>query len=115
MRPYYATLVCGKASAEGDVEICNAGHCPPLLLHEGSVSPIVATGLPVGMFCEERYSATRLQLAKGDRLLLYTDGLSESRDHSNIEYGEHRLWSTLGDCHHLPPAGLVSKLREDVR
>jgi phosphoserine phosphatase RsbU/P len=115
MRPYYATLVCGKASADGDVEICNAGHCPPLLLHEGNVSPIVATGLPVGMFTQERFAATRLQLDRGDRLLLYTDGLSEARDRANSEYGEHRLWSVLSKCHDLPAATLVDKLREDVR
>src|SRR6266850_2215599 len=39
MRPYYATLVCGKASANGQVEICNAGHCPPLFMHDGITTP----------------------------------------------------------------------------
>src|SRR5260370_13432873 len=38
MRPYYATLVCGKAAASGEVEICNAGHCFPLVMHSGNVS-----------------------------------------------------------------------------
>src|SRR6202171_4519778 len=78
MRPYYATLVCGKATTSGEVDICNAGHCLPLLLHNGTVSPIPSTGLPIGMFCEERYSSTQIKLDKGDRLLLYTDGLSEA-------------------------------------
>src|SRR6266576_4449579 len=40
MRPYYATLVCGKAATNGAVEICNAGHVAPLLLQHGSVSAI---------------------------------------------------------------------------
>src|SRR6202171_5472652 len=75
MRPFYATLVCGKAATCGEVEICNAGHFSPLLLHDGNVTAIAATGLPVGMFCEERYSSTLIKLGKGDRLLLYTDGL----------------------------------------
>src|SRR5437868_11565785 len=61
MRPYYATLVCGKASPDGRVEICNAGHCAPLFLHSGDVSPIAATGLPIGMFCQERYESANLQ------------------------------------------------------
>src|SRR6266850_1332594 len=85
MRPYYATLVCGKASANGDVEICNAGHCPPLFLHGGSMRPIAATGLPVGMFCQESYGSTHFKFTRGDRLLLYTDGLSEARDQTNEE------------------------------
>src|SRR6267143_415283 len=40
MRPYYATLVCGKAAPDARVEICNAGHCAPLLIPDDVVSPI---------------------------------------------------------------------------
>ena len=114
MRPYYATLVCGKANTDGAVEICNAGHVAPLVLQDGRVSPIAATGLPIGMFCQERYSSTQIQLGKGDRLLLYTDGLSEARDHNNVEYGDERLPSVLGDCQELPALALVKKLLADV-
>ena len=114
MRPYYATLVCGKASVNGAVEICNAGHCSPLLLHDGNISAIAATGLPVGMFCQERYSSTQIELGKGDRLLLYTDGLSEARDRQNCEYGDHRLTRFLGECHKLSAVELISRLLQDV-
>jgi len=114
MRPYYATLVCGKAAACGEVEICNAGHCSPLLLHDGNVTAIAATGLPVGMFCEEHYSSTQIKLGKGDRLLLYTDGLSEARDQHDREYGDDRLPALLGECHQLPAVALVNRLLEDV-
>lgn len=115
MRPYYATLVCGKAAPDGRVEVCNAGHCPPLYLHDGEVSPIAATGLPVGMFCQEKYESAQITLDKGDRLLLYTDGLSEARDVANLEYGDSRIHSLLSDCSQLPAASLVGRLLEDVR
>jgi phosphoserine phosphatase RsbU/P len=115
MRPYYATLVCGKAAANGEVEICNAGHCPPLLLQNGGVSSIAATGLPVGMFCQERYSAARVRLEKGDRLVLYTDGLSEARDRTNVEYGDDRLPALLRECQALPARDLVGRLLSDVQ
>jgi phosphoserine phosphatase RsbU/P len=115
MRPYYATLVCGKAATSGEVEVCNAGHCFPLLLQDGRVSQIAATGLPIGMFCRERYSCTQLKLNKGDRLLLYTDGLSEARDRANVEYGEDRLQSVLSESSRLPAGALVSRLLKDVR
>jgi serine phosphatase RsbU (regulator of sigma subunit) len=114
MRPYYATLVCGKASMDGDVEICNAGHCPPLVLHDGAVSPIDSTGFPVGMFRQKSYTASRVRIDKGDRLLLYTDGLSEARDHQSTEYGAARLRSLLSESHHLPAGALISRLLEDV-
>ena len=114
MRPYYATLVCGKAAPGGEMEICNAGHCSPLLLHDGNVTAIAATGLPVGMFCDERYSSTQIKLGKGDRLLLYTDGLSEARDRHDREYGDDRLPALLGECHQLPALAFVNRLLDDV-
>jgi len=114
MRPYYATLVCGKASKSGEMEICNAGHVAPLLLHDGGVTPIAATGLPIGMFCHERYSSTRVKLGKGDRLLLYTDGLSEARNRNDCEYGDERLSMFLNGCPQLPAISLVKELLEDL-
>jgi sigma-B regulation protein RsbU (phosphoserine phosphatase) len=114
MRPYYATLVCGKASVHGEVEVCNAGHCPPLVMHDGTLSPIAATGLPVGMFCQETYETVRVNLNKGDRLLLYTDGLSEARDPANEEYGG-RLHSFVSRCADFKAPKLVTQLIEDMR
>ena len=47
---HYATLVCGKAGASGEIEICNAGHLPPLLVSARGVTEVAATGLPSGRF-----------------------------------------------------------------
>lgn len=63
---------------------------------------------------QEHYSSTQVTLGKGDRLLLYTDGLSEARDHHDREYGDDRLPALLGECHQLPAVALVSRLLEDV-
>lgn len=104
---HYATLVCGKASPNGDVEICNAGHLPPLLVHQGSVKSIDATGLPVGIFCSEHFSVNRFQMQKGDSLFLYTDGFSETLDGAGSEYGDERLARILGQNHRLSPKGLI--------
>jgi phosphoserine phosphatase RsbU/P len=114
MRPYYATLVCGRASAHGEVEICNAGHCPPLLLRGQVVTPVAATGLPVGMFCQERYETVSFNLKRNDRLLLYTDGLSEARNAATEEYGGC-LKNILSSCADLSAAKVVSRLVEDMR
>ena len=115
MRPYYATLVCGKASANGTIEICNAGHCAPLHLHDGNVTPIPATGLPLGMFCNQTYSATTIDAVKGDRLVLYTDGLSEARNHDEEEYGKDRLQMMLNQFHEHPTDSLLTQVVDDAR
>ena len=115
MRPYYATLVCGRATANGAIEICNAGHCAPLHLHDGQVTSVPATGLPLGMFCDQRYGVTTLDAAQGDRLVLYTDGLSETRDKNDDEYGKDRLQLMLSQSHALPTQALVTRVLEDAR
>jgi sigma-B regulation protein RsbU (phosphoserine phosphatase) len=110
---HYATLVCGKTDRSGTVEICNAGHLPPLLFQAGDVRRIDATGLPVGMFCNEHFTCTRLQLQKGDTLLLYTDGFSEALNSGGTEYGAERLAELLKAHHELPPHDLLNACMRD--
>jgi sigma-B regulation protein RsbU (phosphoserine phosphatase) len=87
----HATLVCGRVSPDGNVEICNAGHCPPLVRERDRVTGVEPTGLPVGTFYSSRYGSRTLHLNAGDALVLYTDGLTEARDAGGEEYGAERL------------------------
>jgi sigma-B regulation protein RsbU (phosphoserine phosphatase) len=91
MSEHFATMVFGKASVSGEMEIVNAGHCPPLWIRGGDVTPLEATGLPLGMFCSGDYPVQTIRLTQGDTLLLYTDGLSEAANASDEEYGAERL------------------------
>jgi phosphoserine phosphatase RsbU/P len=111
---HYATLVCGKASTNGEVEVCNAGHLPPLLVHQGTVQSIEATGLPVGVFCSEQFSVNRFQMEPGDTLFLYTDGFSETQDRSGYEYGKERLSRLLNDNHALSCKDLIETCLRDL-
>ncbi|HEX8139514.1 MAG TPA: SpoIIE family protein phosphatase [Pyrinomonadaceae bacterium] len=104
---HFATLVCGKAGKSGEVEICNAGHLPPIWLHKGEVKTIEPGGLPVGVFCDEHFTISRVQMEPGDTLLLYTDGLSEAQDDSGSEYGRERLIELAGRSHMLSSEALV--------
>ena len=112
---HYATLVCGRADASGVVEICNAGHLPPLLLRGGEATLVEATGLPVGIFCNEQFTSEKFATGPGDTLFLFTDGLSESRDQAGGEYGTARLRSLLCRNHSLLPAELIGACLEDLR
>ncbi len=115
MPAYYATLVCGRARRSGAIEICNAGHCPPLLISKGEVTSIDATGLPIGIFCREQYSAREFQLEPGDSLLLYTDGLTESLDPMDTEYGTERLSRMVSVNHSFAPQALTAACLDDAR
>jgi sigma-B regulation protein RsbU (phosphoserine phosphatase) len=101
---HYATMVCGRASASGEIEICNAGHPPPLLIRSGEVVALDATGLPVGMFCCEAFPTRTVRLGSGDLLLLYTDGLIEAENAAGAEYGAERLQALAGSVTWQPKA-----------
>jgi len=112
---HFATLVCGKVDAVGEVEICNAGHLPPFVIQRGAIEKIDSTGLPLGMFCDTSYEVRKLQFSPGGTILLYTDGVSEARDRSGVEYGAERLHDFVKENRSLPPKELVSALTEDLR
>jgi sigma-B regulation protein RsbU (phosphoserine phosphatase) len=111
----FATLVFGKASKSGEIDICNAGHCPPLLVREGEINLVKPTGLPLGILSSGEYSMDRVQLVPGDSLLLYTDGLSEARDKADTEYGAERLARLVKGRHMLPPKELINVCLEDLK
>jgi sigma-B regulation protein RsbU (phosphoserine phosphatase) len=110
----YATLICGLAKPTGDVEIHNAGHCPAIMVGSGGVLRIESTGLPLGMFHEVDFSATRLHMQTGDMLLLYTDGLSEARC-ADEEYGVDRVTRVVRQAAAKRPAELVAACLSDLQ
>lgn len=114
MSTHFATLACGIANPAGEIEICNAGHCPPILVRENNIEPLPTTGLPLGMFCTGNYSTEKIKLAPGESLFLYSDGLSEARNKSNIQYGEMRLFDLLSKSLSSSPQELVDSCLEDL-
>jgi sigma-B regulation protein RsbU (phosphoserine phosphatase) len=111
---YFATLVCGHFNGDGEVEVCNAGHCYPLHAGHGGMTRVESTGLPLGLFAEGEYGSHKLRLARGDSLVLYTDGLSESCDGGGQQYGSGRLTSLLERHGALAPREVVAAILEDV-
>jgi anti-sigma regulatory factor (Ser/Thr protein kinase) len=91
-------------AAAGSIELASAGHPPPLVVEAQGRTRMLAVdpGLPLGVPGLEpgnRYTATRLPLAPGDRLVLYTDGLVEGCD-VPVGDGLRRLERGLGG---MPP------------
>jgi sigma-B regulation protein RsbU (phosphoserine phosphatase) len=112
---HYATLVLGRADGAGGLEICNAGHVPPLLLREGEVQAVGTTGFPVGMVGDRSYEVVRATLEPGDSLFLYTDGLVEARGDADVEFGEDRLKRLLHMNRRLTPRALADACLADLR
>jgi sigma-B regulation protein RsbU (phosphoserine phosphatase) len=87
----YATFFLAILSpATGEVQFCNAGHCPAFLVHDGKTELLAATGVPIGMFDGSKYVEKRRELAPGDLLVIYSDGVTEAAWKHEF-YGEERL------------------------
>jgi serine phosphatase RsbU (regulator of sigma subunit) len=70
----------------------NAGHYPPILIRgDGSVERLVPGGPVMGVFADPAYEQGRVPIGSGDRLVLFTDGITEARNSDDVEFGEERL------------------------
>lgn len=111
---HYATLVCGRAKANGMVEICNSGHPLPLMVDKRGVTALMESGRPFGMFPDEEFSITEVSMKPGESLVLYSDGVSEATDIFGDEYGATRLRNVVRGGHEMHPSTLVAACRDDV-
>jgi serine phosphatase RsbU (regulator of sigma subunit) len=89
---------------------------PALVLREGVVEELLSTGPPIGFFERPEIQLQSYSFAKGDRLLLYTDGIIETANASGEPYGLERLKQllrTTADADHLEFLGLLFQALTD--
>lgn len=102
---------------EGLLRYAQGGHNPPILVCEGRSGRRLlecASGMPLGVDPGCRYEDHTIQLAPGDTILLYSDGLTEARGRDGELYGEARLCRRLDEVIHLPVERLLEAVRHDV-
>jgi sigma-B regulation protein RsbU (phosphoserine phosphatase) len=110
----FATLVVGKASADGEVETVNAGHLPPLVIKGDVKGELTQAGLPLGMFCEAEFASQKVKLDSGDSLLLFTDGVTETTNGDGVEFGTERLSESINGHSFAGPSDLIAKCVGEV-
>ncbi|HSW48815.1 MAG TPA: SpoIIE family protein phosphatase, partial [Bryobacteraceae bacterium] len=88
----YATLFFGMLTRDGVLQYVNAGHGVVLLARAGGrVEDLHPTGPPIGMLEEAAHSVEQARLSSGDKLVLYTDGLSDAEDARGQVFGARRI------------------------
>src|SRR5262245_23421615 len=80
----------------GTLDYCNAGHPPSLLLHAGGqLESLAEGGTLLGVAVDASFTGGRVELQPGDILLAYSDGILESRNDADQEFGCERLEAQL--------------------
>ncbi|HET7451998.1 MAG TPA: SpoIIE family protein phosphatase [Thermoanaerobaculia bacterium] len=112
----FATLFLGVFHTRtGELQYVSAGHNPALLVRaDGAVEWLPATGRPVGMLPDSTWTEARAFVRAGDRLCVYTDGITEAQNPVQDEFGTERLAAYLSRVAGLPVRDAASALFGEV-
>lgn len=115
MTTKFVSLFYGEIEEEGNFIYVNAGHPPPLHFHEGGVTTLKQTGMVLGPSATSTYSRGFLSLARGDALLLFTDGIVEATDPRGREFGIERLKKAFTALRERPADEIPRQIIEGVK
>jgi sigma-B regulation protein RsbU (phosphoserine phosphatase) len=109
------TLFYGELDTRnGRLRYVNAGHNAPVLIRHQQLDRLPATGIALGVVPAAAYEDAEVMLSPGDRLLVFTDGITEALDREEREYGDARLEGLLGTLRALAAVDLVRRVEADV-
>jgi serine phosphatase RsbU (regulator of sigma subunit) len=91
----FATLFYGVLDPYGRLVYCNGGHNPPFLFGPSGVRRLEAGGPVVGLLSGALYDEGTEQLAPGDRIVVFSDGVSEALSKTGEEFSDDRLLAVL--------------------
>jgi len=111
----YATLFYAEVEHDsGRVRYLNAGHNPAFLIRPGGIERLGASSFPLGMLPGVAYEECVLDLAPGDVLLAYSDGLTEASNARGEEFGAARLEALAAGLGNLEPPQVGERLLSEV-
>jgi sigma-B regulation protein RsbU (phosphoserine phosphatase) len=92
----FVTFFYGTIDQQGILRYVNAGHNPPMIVHQdGGVEELEESDIVLGAFDFSKYTDRRTKLEPGDTICLYTDGITEAKSKSGEMFGEERLTEIL--------------------
>jgi serine phosphatase RsbU (regulator of sigma subunit) len=92
----YATLFYSILGSDGLLRWSNAAHCPPIVLRtDGATEFLSTSGMPVGLLEIARYEVNTTQLQPGDKVIIYTDGLTDAHSEEGQLFGTKRLLGVI--------------------
>jgi sigma-B regulation protein RsbU (phosphoserine phosphatase) len=112
---FISCFICDLDMTTGQLRYVNAGHNPPIIFSkDGQVRRLDPTGFCLGMFPAVSYDIAEVTVEKGETIVLYTDGITDTRDNTNQDFGENRLIGLLKKNAKKPAAEIVSKVNTEL-
>jgi sigma-B regulation protein RsbU (phosphoserine phosphatase) len=111
----YATLFYCTVGRGGELCWSNAGHPTPILVRGSELVPLESTGLPLGMLEAATYDMKKIHLLPGDKIVMYSDGLSEAENAEGVFFDRKGFAETLLANASLGCTELQAKLIEAVQ
>ena len=114
---YITFFIAVLDAKSGTLNIVNAGHNPALLLRkDGRLEEIESGGIGLGMLdLGLPYSGQNLNIEKGDKLFLYTDGIPEAMNLNDEEYSDERMIEFFQKHSDQAPQEFIRRIVEDVK
>jgi phosphoserine phosphatase RsbU/P len=109
----FITLFYGLLDvATGELDYVNAGHNPPLLLSAatGHLQELAEGTLPIGILANQDYAVQRMRIAPGDRLVAFSDGITEAMNAAGELFDDARLLAAIQAQGHLSATALVQTI-----
>jgi phosphoserine phosphatase RsbU/P len=99
----------------GGVAFLNAGHNPPLIVHAaGTIEHLAAGGMPLGISADAEFREGRTQLQPGDALVIYSDGVTETNNPCDEEFGVDRLQKIIVNNLERSAAGIRDRIEAEL-
>jgi len=114
---WYATCFFAKIHVtQLKMTYSRAGHELPLWIHSdsGETTWLEGEGMPLGIFPDSRYVTQQIQLKEGDRLLFYTDGLTDTINPAGERFGHERLAELFSKHSGLSLMNLLKVLEKEI-
>jgi phosphoserine phosphatase RsbU/P len=107
----YATIFYCTIDRAGVMQYINAGHCSPIVMSRGEkVQYLETTGVPAGLVDDAEFSVETVQLKPGDRIVIYSDGVTDAQDVEGNFFGRRRLRDLIEESPDLSAPDLHSSL-----
>ena len=117
MHQFFVTLFLGILNVKkGELNYCNAAHTKSFILKKNGIITELnqSHGLPLGLYTDKNYKDSKIELNEGDKIILYTDGVTDLLDDNKQRFGAERLKKSLVPLNELGPEELVAQIENTL-